>query len=435
MQTTIETLDRLERRLDVAVPAEHIEREVEQRLRKLSRTVRMDGFRPGKVPLRIVEQHYGPQVRSEVIGDAVQKAFAQAIQEQNLRVAGYPRIERKTEGGDEKQLAFSATFEIYPEVKLGDLKTVKIARPTHAVDDADVDRTLAILRKQRVAWEAATRASQLGDRVTLDFIGRIDGSEFAGGKGSGMALVIGEGRLLPELEAGVTGAKAGERKTFPVSFPADYAGKDVAGKTASFEVSVITVESPKLPEVDAEFAKSLGVADGDTGKMREEIKANVEREIKKRVENEVKQKVMQALIDTTSIALPKALVEMELQRMVQQARADLQSRGVKLEKLPIDPAVLEGQARRRVTLGLILGELVKEHGLAAKPEQVRALVTDHAQTFEQPFEVVRWVYSEPQRLSEFEGLAVEMNVVNWVLEHAQVEDKAIGFDELMGAAT
>ncbi len=433
MQTTIETLERLERRLDVAVPAEHIEREVEQRLRKLSRTVRMDGFRPGKVPLRIVEQHYGPQVRSEVIGDAVQKSFAQAVQERNLRVAGYPRIERKT-GADEKQLAFSATFEIYPEVKLGDLKAAKIARPTHVVDDADVDRTLEILRKQRVAWEAVSRASQLGDRVTMDFAGRIDGNEFTGGTGSGIALVIGEGRLLPEFEAGVTGAGAGERKTFPVSFPADYAGKDVAGKTASFEASVTAVEAPKLPEVDAEFAKSLGVADGDTGKMREEVKANVEREIKKRVESEVKHKVMQALIDTTSLELPKSLVEMELQRMVQQARADLESRGVKLEKLPIDPATLEGHARRRVTLGLILGELVKAHGLAAKPEQVRALVTDHAQTFEQPFEVVRWVYSEPQRLSEFEGLAVEINVVNWVLDHVQVEDKAISFDELMGAA-
>jgi trigger factor len=433
MQTTIETLERLERRLDVAVPAEHIEREVEQRLRKLSRTVRMDGFRPGKVPLRIVEQHYGPQVRSEVIGDAVQKSFAQAVQERNLRVAGYPRIERKT-GADEKQLAFSATFEIYPEVKLGDLKAAKIARPTHVVDDADVDRTLEILRKQRVAWEAVSRASQLGDRVTMDFAGRIDGNEFTGGTGSGIALVIGEGRLLPEFEAGVTGAGAGERKTFPVSFPADYAGKDVAGKTASFEVSVTAVEAPKLPEVDAEFAKSLGVADGDTRKMREEVKANVEREIKKRVESEVKQKVMQALIDTTSLELPKSLVELELQRMVQQARADLESRGVKLEKLPIDPAALEGHARRRVTLGLILGELVKVHGLAAKPEQVRALVTDHAQTFEQPFEVVRWVYSEPQRLSEFEGLAVEINVVNWVLDHVQVEDKAISFDELMGAA-
>ncbi|HEY7674573.1 MAG TPA: trigger factor [Burkholderiales bacterium] len=434
MQTSIETLGGLERRLDMAVPAEHIEREIEQRLRKLSRSVRMDGFRPGKVPLRIIEQHYGPQVRSEVIGDAVQKAFAEAVQGQNLRVAGYPRIERKT-GGDEKELAFSATFEIYPEVKLGDVSAATIERPAHAVDDADVDHTLEILRRQRVTWEPVTRASQPGDRVTVDFAGRMDGIEFPGGTGNGMAIVIGEGRVLPEFEAGVTGVRAGERKSFPVAFPPDYAGKEVAGKTASFEVSVTTVEAPKLPEVDAEFARSLGVADGDTKKMREEVKANVELEVRKRIASEVKEKVMQTLIDSTELELPKSLVEIEQQRMVQQARADLQSRGVKLDKLPVNPAALEGQARRRVALGLILGELVKAHDLGAKSEQVRALVTEHAQTFEQPFEVVRWVYSEPQRLSEFEGLAVETNVVNWVLGHAKVEDKAISFDELMGKAT
>jgi trigger factor len=433
MQTSIETLDRLERRLDMAVPAEQIDREVEQRLRKLSRTVRMDGFRPGKVPLKIVAQHYGPQVRSEVIGDAVQKAFSEVVREKNLRVAGYPRIERK-EGGDEKQIAFSATFEIYPEVKLGEVADAKIERPAHQVVDADVDHTIEILRKQRVTWEDAPRAAQTGDRVIADFTGRIDGNEFPGGKGSAMAVVIGEGRMLPEFESGLTGVSAGERKTFPVAFPGDYPGKEVAGKTASFEVSVTRVEAPKLPEVDAEFAKSLGVADGDIAKMREEVKANVEREANKRIQSEIKQKVMQALIDCTTLELPKSLVEIELQRMVQQARADLESRGIKLERLPVNPEMFEEQARRRVALGLILGELVKAHDLGAKPEQVRALVTEHAQTYEQPFEVVRWVYSEPQRLNEFEGLAVESNVIKWVLERARVEDKAISFDELMGAA-
>ena len=433
MQTSIETLGKLERKLEMAVPAEQIDREVEQRLRKLSRTVRMDGFRPGKVPLKIVAQHYGPQVRSEVIGDAVQKAFSEVIKEQRLKVAGYPRIERK-EGGDEKQLAFSATFEIYPDIKLGDLAGTKVRRPAHAVDEADVDHTIGILRKQRATWEAVTRASQSGDRVTVDYTGRIDGNEFPGGKGSAMPVVIGEGRVLPEFEAGLTGVKAGEQKTFPVVFPADYFGKDVAGKSASFEISVKDVETPKLPEVDAEFAKSLGVADGDIAKMREEVKANVEREVKKRVESEVKQAVMQALIDSTALELPKSLVEIELQRMVQQTRADLEARGVKLESLPVSPEALDAQARRRVTLGLILGEVVRTHDLGAKPEQVRALVTEHAQTYEQPFEVVKWIYSEPQRLSEFEGLAVELNVVKWVLERAKVEDEAISFDKLMGGA-
>jgi trigger factor len=434
MQTNIETLGKLERRLNMAVPAEQIEREVEQRLRKLSRTVRMDGFRPGKVPLKIVAQQYGPQVRSEVIGDAVQKAFSEVVREKNLKVAGYPRIERK-EGGDDKQLAFSATFEVYPEVKVGDLSAVTIRRPVHPVDDADVDRTIEILRKQRATWETVERASQTGDRVTVDFAGRIDGNEFPGGKGFDMTVIVGEGRVLPDFESNLAGISAGERKIFPVRFPDDYAGKEVAGKTADFEVSVKTVEQPKVPELGADFAKALGVADGDLAKMRDEVRTNVELEVKKRVEGDVKQKVMQALIDTSTLELPKSLIEIELQRMVQQARAELEARGVKLEKLPVNPEALEERARRRVALGLILGELVREQSLSPKPEQVRALVTEHAQTYEQPFEVVKWLYSDQQRLSEFEGLAVEANVVKWVLERAKVEDQAIGFEALMGAAT
>lgn len=434
MQTNIETLGKLERRLNMAVPAEEIDREVEQRLRKLSRTVRMDGFRPGKVPLKILAQQYGPQVRSEVIGDAVQKSFTDVVREQNLRVAGYPRIEPK-EASDGKQLAFSATFEIYPEIKLGDLGAVKIQRAVHPVDEADVDHTIEILRKQRQTWESAARASRTGDRVTVDFVGRIDGVEFPGGKGAGMAVILGEGRMLPDFESGLAGVTAGEQKTFPVNFPADYAGKDVAGKTAEFEVIVGRVEEPKLPEVGPDLARSLGVADGDVAKMRAEVRTNVELEVKKRVENDVKQKVMQALIDSSTLELPKSLVEIEVQRMVQQARAELEARGVKLEKLPVDPQALEERARRRVALGLVVGELVKEHALAAKPEQVRGLVTSHAQTYEQPFEVVKWVYSDPQRLSEFEGLAVEENVVKWVLERAKVEDQEISFEALMGAAS
>jgi trigger factor len=434
MQTNIEMLGKLERRLDMAVPADEIDREVEQRLRKLSRTVRMDGFRPGKVPLKIVAQQYGPQVRNEVIGDAVQKAFSDVVREQNLRVAGYPRIERK-EGGDERQLAFSATFEIYPEVRLGDLGAVTIQRPLHPVDDADIDRTIDILRKQRVMWEGVERASQSGDRVTVDYVGRIDGSEFPGGKGAGMAVVLGEGRMLPDFESGLSGVRAGEQKIFPVGFPADYAGREVAGKTATFEVVARKVEEPRIPELGPDLATALGVADGDLAKMREEVRTNVELEVKKRVESDVKQKVMQALVDSTTLELPKSLVEMELQRMVQQTRAELEARGLKLEKLPIDPQALEERARRRVALGLVVGELVREQSLGARPEQVRALVTEHAQTYEQPFEVVRWIYSEPQRLSEFEGLAVEANVVKWVLERAKVEDQAISFESLMGAAS
>jgi trigger factor len=434
MQTNLETLSSLERRLTMAVPSEQIDKEVDERLKRLSRTVRMSGFRPGKVPLKIISQQYGPQVRSEVVGDAVQKAFSAAVTEQKLRVAGYPRIEPKQEGVDAGTLAFSATFEVYPEFKPGDVSQSSIERLAHDVADADVDKTIEILRKQRTTFRDAGRPAQVGDRVTVDFTGRIDGVEFAGGKGSGVPVVLGEGRMLADFETGLAGATAAETRTFEVKFPEDYGGKEVAGKTASFEAVVNKVEEPVLPEVDAEFARGLGVADGDLAKMREEIRGNVEREVKKRIENDLKQKVMQALVDATPVEVPRALVEMEVQRLVQSARADLESRGIKMEQLPINPEVFEAQAKRRVTLGLILAELVKANQLNPKPEDVRARVDEYAGTYEQPGEVVKWVYSEPQRLAEFEGMAIEGKVVDWVVAHAKVADKAVSFDELMEKA-
>lgn len=434
MQSNLEALGQLERRLTMAVPVADIDKQVDERLKQLARTVRMAGFRPGKVPLKLVAQQYGPQVRSEVIGDAVEKTFSAAVRDQNLRVAGYPRIERKEPAGEDR-LEFSATFEVYPEVQLGDVSNVSIERPTLTVTDAEVEKTIAVLRKQRTRYEAADRAAAQGDRATIDFTGTLDGVEFDGGKGTDVAFVLGEGRMLPDFEAGVTGMKPGESKVFPVAFPADYQGRDVAGKTASFAVTLKAVEAPRLPEVDAEFARALGIADGDLGKMRAEVKANVEREVKKRLGGDLKNRVMQALFDAARPELPKSLVDMEVQRVVAGARADLQARGLKMETMPIDPQIFEDQARRRVALGLIVGELVKKHDLAAKPQQVRALVDEHAASYEQPGEVVKWYYSQPERLAEFEGLAVEQNVVDWVLKNAKTVDKAVAFDQLMGEAT
>jgi trigger factor len=433
MPNTIESLSQLERRLTMAVPVADIERQVDERLKKLARNVRLPGFRPGKVPLKIVAQQYGPQVRSEVIGDAVQKAFADAVRDQNLRIAGYPRIERK-EGAPEGELQFSATFEIYPDIGLGDLSAAVIERPTLVVGDAEVDQTVEVLRRQRTRYEVAQRPAAAGDRVTVDYSGAIDGAEFPGGRGADFAFVLGEGRMLPEFEAGVAGLSAGDERTFPVTFPADYQSKEVAGKTASFTVRLKKVEAARLPEVDADFARSLGVADGDLAKMRAEVKANVEREVKKRLGAQLKAQVMQALVDTTKLELPKALVDLELERLVAAARADLQARGLKVESVPIDPQVFESQARRRVTLGLIVAELVKRFDLGARPEQVRRLVEEHAESYEQPTEVVKWFYTQPERLAEFEGLAVEENVIDWVLRQARVTERPVAFDQLMGNA-
>ena len=432
MQTNLETLSTLERRINMAVPADEINKEIAERLKKLSRTTRMAGFRPGKVPYKLIEQQYGPQVRSEVLGNVVQKAFTEVVSAQKLRVAGYPRIEPKTEGADGATIAFSATFEVYPEFKLGDMAVAKISRSQLKVSDADVDNTIEVLRKQRATWHAVTRAAQAGDQLKVDFTGKVDGAEFAGGKGADVPVVLGEGRMLPDFESGLAGATPGEARSFDVTFPENYGAKELSGKKATFDAIVKTVEEPRLPVLDAEFAKLLGVADGDIDKMRGDVRANVEREVEKRLNDDVKAKVMQALIDTTQIEVPKALVGMEVERMVESARADLASRGMKLEKMPFDPAMFETQAKRRVTLGLIVGEMIKEHQLAAKPEQVRALVDAFSKTYEHPAEVVKWAYSEPQRLADFEGQATEANVVAWVLGRATVEEKPIGFNELMG---
>jgi trigger factor len=434
MAVDVETLGTLERRLSMSVPVEDIERRVDARLKKLAREVKMPGFRPGKVPMKLVAQQYGPQVRSEVLGDAVQQSFSEAVKAANLRVAGYPRIEKR-EGGDDKALEFSATFEVYPEVKLGDVSAAVVERPQTEVSEADVDKTLEILRKQRTQYVAVSRAARDGDRLTIDFEGRIDGQPFAGGQATGFSLVIGEGRMLPDFEHAARGMTAGESKTFEVVFPADYHGKEVAGKTASFALTVKQVEEARLPELDAAFAKALGVADGDLAKMRAEIRANVEREVKKRIEGRVKSRALEVLLESTKLEVPKSLVQMEAQQLAERAAADLQARGVKLEQVPFEAKAFEETAKRRVALGLIIGDLARSENLQPKPAEVRALIEQEAQGYESPAEVVKWFYMQPQRLSEMEGLALEGNVVNWVLSKAKVVDKAVSFDELMGGGS
>jgi trigger factor len=434
MAVNVEQLGTLERRVSMAVPVQDVERQVDDRLKQLARNVKMPGFRPGKVPMKMVVQQYGPQVRSEVLGDAVQKAFTDAVKESNLKVAGQPRIEKKDGASDAAQFEFSATFEVYPEVKVGDVSAKSIERPQVTVDDGAVDRTLEILRKQRATFVPSERASQDGDRITIDFEGKIGGEPFPGGKAVAYPFVLGEKRMLPEFEKNSLGLKAGDTRSFDIIFPGDYHGKDVAGKTATFAIQVKQVEEPKLPALDSDFAKTLGVSDGDLAKMRTEVRANVEREVKKRVEARIKAQALQVLLDSAPIELPKALVQMETQHLVEQAVSELQAKGMKIEKLPFDPQAFEASAKRRVALGLIIGEVARAEKLQPKPADVRALIEAESQSYEQPSEVVKWIYMQPQRLSEMEGLALESNVVKWVLSKAKVEDKAVPFDELMGAS-
>ncbi len=433
MQTNPQPASPLERRLDMTVPMADIEKDVEQRLKKMARTVKMPGFRPGKVPFKMVAQQYGAQARNEAIGEAVERAFGNAVREQNLRVAGYPRIEPKG-GEDASKLEFSAVFEIYPEVKLNSIADKTIERPRLEVGETEVDKTLEVLRRQRTSYSLAERAAEKGDRVVIDFTGKLNGEVFQGGQATDYPVVLGEGRMLPEFENGIAGLKAGENRTFDLTFPADYQATELAGKQVSFDVSLKGVEAPQLPAVDADFAKSLGIADGDVAKMRAEIRSNLENEVNKRIKARVKEQAMQAMLDANPLDVPKALIEQEAESMAEAARQDLANRGVDIKNMPVEATWFTAQAERRVKLGLIIAEAVKENGLHAKPEQVRALIDEQAQSYEQPEEVVRWYYSQPQRLAQVEALAIEENVVNWVVANAQASDKAASFDELMGNA-
>jgi trigger factor len=434
MAVTVETLDKLERKITLTLPVGEIQSEVDARLKRLARQVKMDGFRPGKVPLSVVAQRYGYSVHYEVMNDKVGQAFNQAANEANLRVAGQPKITEK-EGAPEGQLAFDAIFEVYPEVKIGDLTTADVEKLNAEVTDAAIDKTLDILRKQRrtYAQRAHDAGAENGDRVTVDFEGKIDGETFAGGKAEDFQFNVGEGQMLKEFEDAVRGMKVGESKTFPLDFPADYHGKDVAGKTADFMVTVKKIEAAHLPEVNEAFAKSLGIQEATVEGLRADIRKNLEREVKFRLQSRNKQAVMDALVAKAELDLPKSIVQNEIDRMIEGQRAELKQRGLKdVEKLPIPEDIVRPQAERRVRLGLVVAELVRANDLGAKPEQIKAHIQELAASYERPADVERWYFSDNRRLAEVEAIVIENNVTEFVLSKAKVNDKQVSFDELMG---
>ncbi len=434
MTVTVETLEKLERKITLSVPVTSIQTEVDVRLKKLARTVKMDGFRPGKVPMNVVAQRYGYSVQYEVLNDKVGEAFAQAANEAKVRVAGQPRITEK-EGAPEGELNFDAIFEVYPDVKLADLSSVELEKVTAEVSNEAIDKTIDILRKQRrtFAQRGQADAAVDGDRVTIDFEGKIDGEPFSGGKAEDSQFMVGEGQMLKEFEDAVRGMKSGESKTFPLSFPEDYHGKDVAGKTADFLVTVKKIEAANLPEVNEALAKSLGIADGTVEGLRADIRKNLEREVKFRLLSRNKAAAMEALVAKAELDLPQSIVQSEVERLKDGARADLKQRGIKdADKAPIPDDIFRPQAEQRVRLGLVVAEVVKANDLHAKPEQIRAHIEEMAASYERPEDVSRWYYGDNQRLAEVEAVVIESNVAEFVLSKAKVTDKAISFEELMG---
>ena len=433
MAVTVETLEKLERKITLSLPLGSIQSEVETRLKKMARTVKMDGFRPGKVPMNVVAQRYGYSVHYEVMNDRVGQAFSDAANEAKLRVAGQPRITEK-EGAPEGELTFDAVFEVFPEVRIGDLSGATVEKISAQVDDSAIDKTLDILRKQRrtFAQRAQDAAAQTGDRATVDFEGKIDGELFDGGKAEDFQFILGDGQMLKEFEDATSGMQLGQSKTFQLAFPADYHGKDVAGKTADFMVTVKKIEAAHLPEVNEALARSLGIADATIEGLRADIRKNLEREVKFRLLSRNKQAVMDALMAKAELDLPNASVQSEIGRLMEGARADLKKRGIKdADKAPIPDDVFRPQAERRVRLGLVVAELVRANSLQARPEQLKAHIEELASSYEKPAEVLRWYYGDNQRMAEVESMVIENNVTEFVLSKAQVTEKSVSFDELM----
>ena len=434
MAVNVETISNLERRMTITVPLQPLETQIKQRLSQISKTAKFAGFRPGKAPLGLVNQHYGDQVRDEVYSGAVEKSFGEAVEENKLRVAGYPNIEHKPFGEAAESLEYTATFEVIPEVKLADLSKLKIERPVLEVGEADVKKTLDVLVKQRVSYEPVKRAAKKGDRVNVTLKASIDGEEVESTGDTGIDLVLGEGGRIESFDEQLVGGKAGTTKQFEITYPADHNPAQLAGKTVGYEVAFVSVSQPKYPEIDAEFAKSLGIEDGDIEKMKAEVTESLKQEVAKRVSAKLKEQVFQALVDSADFEIPSVLLGSEINRMMETTAQNLKQRGADLSNIRLEPAMFEDQAKRSTKLRLLLGELINTNNLHANADQIRAMVDVFSQSFERPADVVSWYYADPKRLDEPSALATEENAVEWVLSKAKVTDKKVKFDDLMGNA-
>jgi trigger factor len=423
MRVSIEAGQGLERRLTVALPAERIDQEIQTRLQNLARTAKIAGFRPGKVPLKVVQQRFGKQVRGEVLGDLMQSSLNEAINQEQLRPVSGPTIESKLEG---EGLEYVATFEIFPEFELAPVEGFKVEKPVAEVTEQDIDEMLQMLRRQRTQWVKVDRPAREGDRVTIDYSGTVPEQEEKI-EARCVPIILGSKALLPEFEQQLTGTTAGDERQVSVAFPVEHDMKNVAGKTVDFTVKVTSVEEPQLPEIDEAFAASFGVKEGGVEALRQEVAANMHREMEQVIKGKVKTQVMDLLLAAHPIELPRALVKKECERLQQRAG----HRAHPHQERPTDESLFEEQARRRVALGLILGEIIKRHGIKPDTNQVRATVSTIASTYEDPEAITRWIYGNRAQLTEIESMVVEDQVVDWVLTHAQVQEVPMSFKALM----
>ncbi len=427
MQVSVEATGNLERKLTIQVPPERVNDEVDNRLKSLAKRVRLDGFRPGKVPLKVVRQRYGSGVYQEVLGEVLQQSYREAVQQEGLEPAGNPSIEPKNvEEG--QPIEFVASFQVFPEVEVADFTGVEIERPIAEIDDADIDRVIESLRAQHKTWEVVERAAAEGDRVTLDFVGTLNGEEFEGGKAEGFMVEIGAGRLLPEFEHQLVGLKPGEEKTIDVTFPEDYPAENLKGQTVQFALTISKVEASVLPEVDEEFAKKFGIEDGSVEKLRDDVRSNMERELRQALKSRVKQQVLEAVIEKHGFDLPDALVRAEINRLREEAE---QRFGGAEKTQPLPDSLFEDEAKRRVRLGLALRAIVEQKEFKVDAERVERELEDMAQTYEDPEEVKQFYRSNPEAKGNLESVVLEDQVVDWVVDQASVTDKKTTFQDVM----
>lgn len=432
MGSNVENIGGLERRFDITISWGKLQDQIDNRLKQLAKTTKLHGFRPGKVPFSMVKQMYGMQVQQDVLNDAVHKEFTDTVKEHDLQVAGYPRFEAKPMSDDKTDYTVSVTFEVFPEVVLGDLSTQSIERPSLQIGEAEIDKTLQQICKQRTTYQQAQHPAKNGDRVSIDFHGTLNGNEFSGGKADDARLILGAGKYLKDFEDAIVGMEIGQQKSFDMTFPEDYHSKELAGKAVTFTIKLNQLEEPILPNVDEEFAKTLGVPDGDLAKLREGVRKDLEREVARQIRTKLKEQIMQALLNVTQFDAPVALVNQEKERLLQDAKNELEARGIKSDKIPLTIDSFQGKAEYRVKLGLILTKLVDAHKLKPTPQQIRRVIEDAAQSYENPEQVVKWHYASEDRLEEAKALALEENVADWTLNQLKIIDKAVTFDELMG---
>lgn len=430
MQVSVENTSALERRMTIAVPAERVENEVNKRLQQTAKRAKVAGFRPGKVPMSVIRQRFEADARQEAFGDLVQASFYEAIVEQKLNPAGAPAVEPKSfEKG--KDLEFVAIFEVFPEFTVSGLESIKVERLSAEVADADLDNMLEVLRKQNTRFEAVERAAQNDDQVTIDFVGKIDGEAFAGGSAQGTQLVLGSGRMIPGFEEGLVGAKAGEERVVNVTFPEDYQNLDLAGKAAEFTITVNSVSAPVLPELNEEFFAQFGIKESTLEGFRAEVRKNMERELRQAIKTKVKNQVMDGLLAANPVEVPKALLENEVNRLRVQAVQQFGG-NIKPDQLPAE--LFEEQAKRRVVLGLIVAEVVKQYELKPDDAKVREVIEEMASAYQEPEQVIAWYYKNDQQLNEVRSVVLEEQVVDTVLQKATVTDKSVSYEEAVKPA-